>query len=83
MTRAGLSGVRMLDPPPGGEGSRKSVACAVRVRGSYVGPARRVAVAPRDIAGLPTPGQHNAEIFGTLLGADDRQLAEWSAKGII
>ena len=43
----------------------------------------RLSAVPREIAGIPTPGQHNAEIFGSLLGADDRQLAEWSAKGII
>lgn len=43
----------------------------------------RLSAVPREIAGIPTPGQHNAEIFGGLLGADERQLAEWSAKGII
>lgn len=31
----------------------------------------------------PTLGQHTAEVLADLLGADDKQLSDWAASGVI
>lgn len=43
----------------------------------------RLSAVPRELGPIPRPGEHNAEIFGRVLGVDAAQLKEWESEGVI
>ena len=49
----------------------------------YAGPPSRMAASPPELRAAPTLGQHNAEVYGDLLGLAATDIARLSASGVI
>jgi crotonobetainyl-CoA:carnitine CoA-transferase CaiB-like acyl-CoA transferase len=49
----------------------------------YAGPPSRMPASPPELRPAPMLGQHNAEVYGELLGLSPRQIALLSAAGVV